>query len=185
MPHQEAYLEGTVIRIDGPGQAEGRRDWWRVCCTLLLVIALFPLFAGVWALLTAWRVALGIVGIRLGGGRGLLGDIVAFHLLGNAFRRPEPVSVYHHVIDTGAGLVSARQEGEFQDGRIVEGHRVRLRGRRRGGTLVIEEGSNETLGTRLSFPASPWRPALALLLLLTSAEFLFCAVLSSTSPVVR
>jgi len=179
-----SHLAGTVIQTDGPSQAEGKRDFWRLASTALLVIIFSPLLVGVWAFLTAWRLALGIMGIRLGGGRGLLGEIVTFHLLGNAFRRPEPISVYHHVIDTGAGLVSARQEGEFQDGRIIVGHRVRLHGRHRGGTLVIEGGCNETLGTRLSHRVSPWKPGLVFLLLLTSAQFLVCAVLSA-GPVVR
>jgi len=159
-------LQGTVLQTHGPTMVPGSRDGWRLGSTVLLATALLPLLLSVLALLTAARLALGIAGLRLGGGRGLLGEIMTFHLLGNAFQRPEPLPIYDHVVDTGSGLVSARQEGEFQDGRIFVGNRVRLHGNDRNGALVIEEGFNESLGTQLSFRPSPWRPAFFLLVLL-------------------
>ncbi len=182
LPLDADVVEGKVLRTYGPSQAEGRRDWWRLGSTLLLAGALFPLFLGFWAVLLAWRLALGMVGLRMGGGRGLFGEIVAFHLVGNALRTPDPVPVYDHVVDTGAGLVQVRQEGEFQEGRIFVGNRVRLRGRRRGGAFVVVEGFNETLGTRLSFRESPWRAVFVLLFLLLAGGL---AVLVALAPLGR
>lgn len=178
-PAEVNVIEGTVLQTYGPSQAEGRRDWWRLGATLLLIGALLPVFVGLWAVLFTWRLVLGMVGLRIGGGRGLFGEIVAFHLVGNALRTPDPVPVYDHIVDTGAGLVQVRQEGEFQDGRIFVGNQVRLHGRRRGGALVILEGFNHTLGTSLSFRASPWRPAFVLLFLLLAGGF---AVLVALAP---
>ena len=162
-------IAGTVLQIHGPSTMEGRRDWWRLGATLLLALSLMPFFLGLWIFLTSVRIALAIAGLRFGGGRGLFGEILTFHILGNALRRPEALPVYDYVVDTGAELVAARQEGEFQEGRIFVGNRVQLRGRRRNGALVIEEGSNESLSTSLTFRPSPWRPAFVLLLGLVAA----------------
>jgi hypothetical protein len=174
-PGGRNQIEGTVLQTFGPSQAQGRRDAWRLGSTLLLLVALCPVVLGFWAIALAWRLVLRIAGLRGGGGRGLFSEIVAFHLVGNALRTPEPIPVYDHVVDTGTGLVQARQEGEFQEGRILAGSRVRLQGRLRGGTLVIEEGFNETLGTQLSFRPSPWRVVFALLFLLVVTELAFLA----------
>lgn len=157
--------EGVVLQMAGPHLIEGRRDGWRAASLMLLFVLLLPIALGVWAVLFALRLVLSIVGLRSGGGQGLFSEIIAFHLFGNAARRPDPIPVYDYVLQTGTGLQQARQEGEFAEGRIFVGNRVRLDGRLRSGVLMIDGGENLTLGTSLTRPVSPWRAVFTLLAL--------------------
>ena len=116
----QTELEGTVLQVYGPSNIDGTRDWWRLGSTLLLVASLLPFFVGLWVLLAVARLALGILGLGMGGGRGLFSEILTFHLLGTALQRPDPVPAYDYVLDSGGQLVSVRQEGEFQESRNIE-----------------------------------------------------------------
>ena len=141
---------------------------------LLLGLALLPFLLIIWVVVLALRLMLSFIGLGGRGGRGLLGEIMAFHLMGSMFQRPEPVPVYHYIIQSSRGQVAVRQEGELAEGRLFVGNRVRLRGRVRGGSLHLESGHNETLETRLTMPRSPWRWVLpwALLLIVLACLFL-------------
>lgn len=161
-----ALGEGIVLQMAGPHLTEGRRDRWRAASVLLLLGLLLPLALAVWIALFVLRLALSLVGLRSGGGQGLFSEIIAFHLFGSAARRPERIPVYDFVLETADGLLQARQEGEFTEGRIFVGNRVRLDGRLRAGVLIIGGGENLTLGTSLALPVSPWRSVFLLLVLL-------------------
>lgn len=89
-------LEGTVIQSSGPAHARPSLNGWKLASGLLGFIALSPLvLAGI-----ALRLALSIVGLRRSGGRSLLDEILLFHGMGRFMQRPEPVPVYHHVVET-------------------------------------------------------------------------------------
>jgi hypothetical protein len=174
-------VEGTVVQSHGPAHMEVRADPWKWGCALLALAAFFPIIFLLWAFVLAIRLSFWVLGFGSGGrrGRSLLDELLFFHLFGTLFRRPEPVAVYHHVVEEPTGHTMARQEGEFIDGRVFVGNRVRFRGRRRGGTMIVRDGYNETLNARLTLRRTPWRAVFIALLLIAIAE---CAVfLGSTA----
>ncbi len=151
-------IEGSVARIDRAVPTPGRRDPWKIASILLLAIAMMPFLLMLCAILIAFRIALSMLGFRTGGrGGGLLGEIFAFHLIGSLIRPADPVAVYFYVVSTPSGHVMVRQEGELVDGRVFVGNRVRLLATRRDGVLVLQDGMNHTLGTRLRARRSGWR----------------------------
>lgn len=152
-------ISGTVTRTEGPFFQDHQTDNWRSACTALLVIALGPLILIIFIFSFALKIALAILGFRNSGhGRSLIDEIFTFHLISAIFRRPEKCPVYMHVLQTENEAIGVRQIGEFTDGRIFVGDRVRLIGRWKGGSFIMGSGGvNETLGMELNFPDSPWK----------------------------
>lgn len=173
-------LEGIVIRTHGPQQMKAPISPAKVCFGLLLCLALAPILFFLWLFKLSFRIAFGILGFGgRGSGRSLSDEIFMFHIAGTLFRRSEPIPVYQHVVETPGRLVSARQEGEFSDGRIFPGHRVRLNGRWRNGTLVIDSGQNLTLGTDLCLRRPAWGVLVGILLAVIILGTLFLHNISS------
>lgn len=168
---QGGEVMGTVVQSEGPIQTEARWNIWKAGCTLLVVAGLLPVVLAVALILVALKVAFWLISGARGGDRSLFDELLAHHMLGRALRRSDPVPVYHHVLETEEGTVSARQEGEFRDGRIFTGNRVTLYGRRARGVLLIDGGFNHTLGTALTPPGVRWKPIFFVLLALVAAEY--------------
>jgi hypothetical protein len=172
-PHTgDEVVEGTVIQSSGPSHASPTMNGWKLASGLVGFIALSPLVvAGV-----ALRLVLSIVGLHRSGGRSLLDELFMFHGMGRFMQRPEPVAVYHHVVETNDRRQHlVQQRGEFTDGRVLVGHRVRFEGRRVRGTLLLARGVNVTLGASLSQPGNPWRAAFFVLLVLVAVEVFLAA----------
>jgi len=166
--HQVA---GIVRQLDGPLQVPKRPEPWKWASALMLFFAALPFLIVLWTLSIGLKLGLHFIGLR-GGGEGILRVLLLHQLLDTLLRRPEPTPVYHYVIDSDDQLVSARQEGEFQDGRVFVGNQVGLLGCDRNGTLVIHSGFNETLGTALTLERRPWRGICLLLMVVTAFEYL-------------
>ena len=169
----QRVVEGTVIQTHGPAHVPAPADPWRWFGALLLFIALLPVIVAVGMVVFAIRLAFWVLGFRNGrmGGRSLLDELLIHHLLQTILRRPEQVPVYHHVVETDAGHVLVRQQGEFRDGRVFVGNRVRLTCRPRRGALVIEDGVNETLQATLSPDRSPWKAISVALVVVVVVEY--------------
>lgn len=166
-------VAGVVVQTHGPTNMPAPADPWRMGCIALGILLLFPIAAALWLVVLAIRLVVGLIfGFgRSGGGRSLLDEIIFFRGMEMLTRRPDPVPVYRHVVDTDDGQRSVRQEGEFVDGHPFVGHRVRFDGRFRGGTLVVERAYNETLQAPLTLRGTPWRALLAALLALVAIEY--------------
>lgn len=168
-------VAGTIVRTEEPRSMEGRRDRWALGCVLLMILAMLPFAVVAWFLATAFHVLMwifGAIGLGVGAGGGLVAGLVLHYALERVLLRPEPVPVFHHVVereDGGQELV--RQEGDFEDGRVFVGNRVRFRGHRRNGTFVVDGGVNETLGAMLTRRRSGWRPAFLLLAMVVGTEY--------------
>lgn len=183
----DGLVEGAIIQTHGPTTMPARRDLWRSACVVFVILLLLPVGVAVCALAIAVQLALRILlGFgRTGGHRSFLDDIIFFRGLEGLTRRPDPVPVYRHVVETELGQRSVRQEGEFIDGHAFVGHRVRFEGVFRQGTLVVHRGYNETLGVPLNFRPNSWRAMFAALLALVAIEYavLFLAAGSALGPV--
>lgn len=165
-------VAGVVLQTHGPTNMPAPTDIWRLGCILLGIVIAIPIVALLWLPVLAIRLAIGLVfGFGRGRGRSLLDEIVFFRGIELLTRRPDPVPVYRHVVDTDRGQRSVRQEGEFIDGHPFVGHRVQFEGRLRGGTLVVERGYNETLQTPLGLRPTPWRGMLIGLLAVAAIEY--------------
>lgn len=166
-------IEGTVVRIDPAIRTPGRRDGWKAATCLLLALGLLPLAAVLWFFSLAVRIGLRFLGLGgRRGGSGLLSEIFAFHLVGAAMRPGEPIATYFYVVSTDQGQVAVRQDDELADGRMFVGNRVRLAGSWRGGTFLLRDGMNQTLGSSLAARRSPWRLALPAALIVVAVEYL-------------
>lgn len=166
-------IVGTVVETRGPVHAEPPIDLWRWGTGACIVIAVLPL----WLVLSTLRIIFSVLLLALGQrrrrrSRHTLDGAVAFHLGRLLGRRPRPLHVYHHVVETERGRYdSVRQAGEFRDGRVFLGHRVRFSGRRRGGVLHVSDGWDYTVSCSLRPASSPWRRRFCGSLLLTALEY--------------
>lgn len=170
-------LAGVVVQMHA-SQQPAPRNGWKDAAIILVAVAILPVWLALAVAILALRLVLAILGLgslSRSGGRSLIADVLFFRLLDGRSRRDELAPVYHYVIETSQGQAAARQNGEFTDGRIFVGHRVRLSGERRAGVLHIRGGSNETLGTRLTPPSNPWRMAFVMLAVAVAAECWFLA----------
>ncbi len=167
---------GTVIDTRGPSHMRPRINGWKGISYVLLLMALGPLFLVVWAAMFAFRILLMMMGFKgLASHRGLLEGLLFHHLLGRLGRPGDQVPVYHHRLelhDETGSTVLVRQEGEFRDGCILVGNTLQVRGPRKGGTIQLRGGFNESLGARLSMPINPWKPAAFILFLVVLFEYL-------------
>ncbi len=161
----DIQIEGTVIQTSGPTQMPRPRDPWRWSCGFLAFLIFFPVAVTIGLFFFTLSLALRIVGFG-SGGLGSMGSLFFYHLISGGQRRPEPIPVYHHVLETEAGRSLVRQEGDFRDGSIIVGNRVRLTCRSRRGALHIESGYNETLQAPLTRPRSPWQVMFWILMIL-------------------
>lgn len=154
-------IEGVVRQAHGPSPGPPRQNPWKAATLILAGVGLLPVLLVLLVLRLAFHVAFLILfrASLARGGRSLGGDLFSAALVRLFQPSAEPVQVYAYVIECGGGLLNARQEGDFLDGRIYAGHRVRLRGPSRGGTLLVRSGENLTLGTRLTLPRNPWTAA--------------------------
>jgi hypothetical protein len=165
-------VEGAVVQTHGPSQMRTPRSGWTIGSALLIVAALLPIGLVFWFVAFAFGLLLALIGFgRRAGGRGLFTEILVFQWVRVLFDRPEPTPVYHHVVRTADALVSVRQEGEFAGSRIILGHRVRLRGQRRGGTLVVRDGQDLTLDAELVRAPNVWRAVFVGLVVVVAAEY--------------
>lgn len=178
-PRPSGVVVGTVIDTRGPSFMRPRINLWKGASYTLLLLALGPLFFVVWAAMLAFRILLMMMGFKgLASHRGLLEGLIFHHLLGRMGRQGDQVPVYHHRLeqyDDSAGSVLVRQEGEFRDGCILVGNTVQVRGPRKGGTIQLRGGYNESLGAHLSLPFNPWKPAAFVLFLMVLVEYLMAA----------
>ncbi|MDP8223905.1 MAG: hypothetical protein P9L99_11135 [Candidatus Lernaella stagnicola] len=177
-------LVGDVVETKGPHNASPSFNWWKLGTILLLIIFLGPVILTLALVLFSLKLALMILGISRGArGRSWLDEILIFHVIGSAFRKPEPVPVYSHIVkrDNPPGLVLAKQMGEFVDGQICQSNHVRLRGRSRRGTFWIDSGSyNETLDVTLNLESNPWRTAFFVTVVLAAGVLILLSVYQST-----
>lgn len=167
-------LRGVVVRTEGPARMPGRVNPWKRLCGILGFVALLPIGIVVWLVTMGFKVAFGILFPRFSrhpGGRSLLDELLLHHALQRMLRPRDTTDVFFHVIDTGDRNVMVRQEGDFQDGRIMPGNRVSLEVQRRKGAWCIVRGSNDSLQVRLTYPGQGWMVLALLLLGLVAAEY--------------
>lgn len=150
-----SLLRGTVRRSQPPTQMDPRTDLFRLGTLGFITLILLPFVAA----LCGVRLALSFMTpCRGGGGVSTLGPALAHSAMGSLLHDArEKWTVYHYVVDTGSDLVSVRQEDEFLDGRLVEGHDVTLSGTWRNGTFFVHEGRDDTLGSRFTRRTNPWK----------------------------
>lgn len=158
-------IAGIVRQVTGPFTEEARPDPWRRATLLIVHVGLLP----GWFLLQLFRISWHFAVVVLTQKGSAFPNNPSSQSNNQFLKDHDPAHarpIYHYVIENGVGeSVSARQEGEFVDGRILQGHRVQLDGNWRGGTLVISSGENETLNCRLSYPINPWKVGFCLALM--------------------
>lgn len=168
-------LAGAVVQAAPVAQIETPRNLWRDFSLLLVALCMLPALSIAWLSLLALQIALWLLGMPH-----LLGFLAWFTPRWPQRAAPAvaPTPVYDYVIQCGTRYRAARQIGEFGEGRIFAGDRVRLRGTLRGNVLIIESGTNETTGAHLAFPPNPWKIAAGFLtaLLAAGATALFGAI---------
>jgi hypothetical protein len=170
-------LQGTIVESRGPFRVEPPPDLWRwgtVACVLLLVV---PIVVAVAAFRLGWRLVRYIV-FRRPRGRAAARPRQAGWLTRwwtsvtiRPFRgHPPMLHLYDHIVETDDGTYQAvRQHGEFRQGRLFPGHRVRLWGHRSGGALSVRSAFDETTRVRLTRRPSPWRaPCLVAIFMLAA-----------------
>lgn len=169
-------IRGTIVRTDEARMVDGRRDGWAVGCVLAIVAGLVPVAIALWFVVMSLHLLLWVFGlgmVSLGGGCGLIASLLLHHILERALRRPEPMPVYHHVVEVeGHGQQKlVRQDGEFAVGKVYNGNQVRLHGRERGGVFVVTGGYNESLQVPLRCRQSGWRLVFVVLATAVMAEY--------------
>lgn len=138
---------------------------WKVACFFLFLLLLIPVLIAYWFLKFSFKMALRIIGIRLGRpGRSLMDELFFHRFLEIVFRRREQMPCYQLVINTAGGTQIARQEGEFRSAQPIVGHQVQLWGKVRDGVLVIKRGYDETLGAQFMRPPHLYIPLFFLML---------------------
>ncbi len=165
----DGAVRGTVVQTQGPVAGPPPPNYWKRGSILLAVVAFLPVVFFVWLVLFSVRLVFSLAGLgrHHAGGRSLWDELVYFHSSGARLRPPEPIPVYHHIVQGRSGRRVVRQEGEFRQGCLFVGNDVRLECTRRAGNLVVRRGYNETLSTPIACPGNPWKFLFGVMLLAT------------------
>lgn len=151
-------IQGTIVESRGPFRVEAPPDPWKWTTAACVFTMVMPVWIAVTILKGVFRLTLAMLGIRRFGRRSGLLEHSLRSVVIRPFRAyPQPLLVYDHVVETERGAYeSVRQFGEFKQGRLFPGHRVRMWGWRVGGALRVRTAEDETVGTRLTLRGSPW-----------------------------
>jgi hypothetical protein len=171
-----------VVQVQGPSQMQRPPNLWKGATLFLLFTALLPVFLCLLVIRIGFWISFGLTSRHAGRRGDSAFSYFMHHRIAETFApRHEPIPVYHYVIETPAKeRISARQEGEFIDGRIEAGHQVTLRGKRRGGTLIISGGTNDTVKTTLTPPRDTWQVMFIIMLVLLGGLIAIAATMSTS-----
>ena len=171
-------VEGVVVQVQGPVMTEPPGNGWKSLSLIMLMIGLLPIMIFWWIISFCFKLVFGMMfGYRGSHNGSLLDELLIHHGLTNLFRKPDPIPVYHLVVETSDGNHEAvRQDGDVGF-RIFPGNHVRVTGNRRQGVLIADQIENRSLGISLSKPANGWK--LFAFLLMAGLVFEFLILLSA------